>query len=344
MQAPEYTRETLQALIERFQRAKPGALKAMLGNDASILVEIFVNRNLDGWPFDGEDLEDVDFSGASLVGATFRGARLRGARFDRAWVERHCLYEALDWTTHVLTWQRPAEPSVLVPHRVGERFAEAPFAPELVMLPKAELDAVEGLDDEEAEALAEGRVAIAILPVTVAQIALYELRAKERGGAWSDDCVDCPCPLGDISPMDYASWLSRAVGGDYRVPSSGLWQYAASAGEPTNYPWGNDFEPNRAVTAEAARHRDWPAPVDSRLRPGEGRCNKWGLFDAVGNLRQVAREIDPDTGAEKLCLCGGSFRLGGGFAILDRRWYPESLASYSDVGLRVVRLFARQPR
>src|SRR5262249_27592100 len=97
----------IRALIDKIERAKPGHLKTMLGDDASVLAEIFVNRNLDEWVFDGQDLEDVDFSGASLLCSSFRGARLRGARFDRAWVERWRLYEAADWTQHVLDWRGP---------------------------------------------------------------------------------------------------------------------------------------------------------------------------------------------------------------------------------------------
>jgi formylglycine-generating enzyme required for sulfatase activity len=72
-------------------------------------------------------------------------------------------------------------------------------------------------------------------------------------------------PIVNVSWNDavaYCKWLSEKTGKDYRLPTEAEWEKAArwrpssigkgqGEGESLIYPWGNDFDPERANTAEA---------------------------------------------------------------------------------------------
>jgi formylglycine-generating enzyme required for sulfatase activity len=100
------------------------------------------------------DLRGFDFSGAKLHGCDFWGARIQGARFDAAEIGAAQIssppeYEqrkssqsgianlrgAVDWTAHVRSWLPPERPLSDRHLRPGAIFQDAPFAPEMVVVP-----------------------------------------------------------------------------------------------------------------------------------------------------------------------------------------------------------------
>lgn len=95
---------------------------------------------------------------------------------------------------------------------------------------------------------------------------------------------------------DYAAWLSRTSGHDYRLPSEAEWEYAARGGTATAYFWGDqrDLGCGHANGADQSLQRvmppSWPAVYgacdDGALFTapvGHYRPNGFGLYDMIGN-------------------------------------------------------------
>ena len=86
-------------------------------------------------------------------------------------------------------------------------------------------------------------------------------------------------PVGNVSADDakkFAAWRSQRDGVTYRLPTEEEWEYAARGGDQDNlYPWGNDWQNDRAVVSEA-----FPKAVGSFP---EGK-NRWGVQDLIGNV------------------------------------------------------------
>ena len=77
----------------------------------------------------------------------------------------------------------------------------------------------------------------------------------------------------------FAEWRSKRDGVTYRLPTEEEWEYAARNGDKDNlYPWGNTWEPDRAVTQEAGVDKEQPVGTYP-----EGR-NQWGVYDLIGNV------------------------------------------------------------
>ena len=95
--------------------------------------------------FSGSDLRGFDFTGARLIGCNFTGARIEGARFDQALIDevrparktrirphRSAGRERLG--KRLQNWKRAEKPA---PEHLppGAVFQDAPFAPEMVVIP-----------------------------------------------------------------------------------------------------------------------------------------------------------------------------------------------------------------
>ena len=112
-----------------------------------------------GVDFSGSDLRGFDFTGARLIGCNFEGAQIEGARFDQALIDevrpgkldpgRTNLRAAADWDEHVKSWKQPDKLALehLPP---GSVFQDAPFAPEMVVVPPGRF--MMGSKDGEGEA------------------------------------------------------------------------------------------------------------------------------------------------------------------------------------------------
>lgn len=124
-------------------------------------------------------------------------------------------------------------------------------------------------------------------------------------------------PVWTVRPADadaYARWLSARTGRRFRLPTEVEWEYAASGGEPRQYPWGEEFLPDHANTVEAGPLTTTPVGIYPAGR------SPFGVDDLGGNVEEfVADDYTPypggDTIADDLVRNGNSYRLarGGSF-------------------------------
>ncbi|MEM6488043.1 MAG: SUMF1/EgtB/PvdO family nonheme iron enzyme [Pseudomonadota bacterium] len=262
-------------------------------------------------PFDGADLSGFDFSGARLVGASFARALIAGARFDGAEVERRQLRAAADWDAHAAGWQPRSSAAgtawadAHLPD--GAVFSDAPFAPELVVIPPGRFDM--GADAAEAarfDVLAAysarerprhaaeiaHRFALGRYAVTMEEFDAFcaaSGRRKPRDQGFGRDRQ----PVIGVSHADaraYCDWLGARTGIAYRLPSEVEWEYACRAGTTTAF-WFGDTVSSAQATYDAGqraagslpgRTSRAPVAVDA---PGAA-ANPFGLVQMHGNVEE----------------------------------------------------------
>lgn len=118
---------------------------------------------------------------------------------------------------------------------------------------------------------------------------------------------DYPLAWLAVNDLDcYLGWASKKTGHVYRLPTGAEWEYAARAGAPSRFPWGNDPGYNNAAVdtwfdSGALKRRETVA-FDPRSRMGRDqeyfaveafRPNAWGLYDVIGNLPEVTSDTRP---------------------------------------------------
>ncbi|MCC6825507.1 MAG: SUMF1/EgtB/PvdO family nonheme iron enzyme [Acidobacteria bacterium] len=120
-------------------------------------------------------------------------------------------------------------------------------------------------------------------------------------------------PVAYVSYNDavaFAAWRSDRDGVTYRLPTEEEWEYAARNGAKDDlFPWGNTFDPNKAVMNVKNAE---PSAVDSKP---SGK-NVWGVVDLIGNVWEwtssepaayPGSELDIKKTAEKrMMIRGGS--------------------------------------
>jgi formylglycine-generating enzyme required for sulfatase activity len=93
---------------------------------------------------------------------------------------------------------------------------------------------------------------------------------------------------------DYAAWLSRRTGRNYRLPTEAEWEYAARAGSRTTYYWGDRVErskvnygPEKGFGSGLAVGGDrWVNTSPAGAFP----ANRFGLYDMSGNVLQMVED------------------------------------------------------
>ena len=89
-------------------------------------------------------------------------------------------------------------------------------------------------------------------------------------------------PVSNVSYEDavaFADWRTKRDGVTYRLPTEDEWEFAARNGDKDNlYPWGDTWDPARAVTQETGAVK--PETVGSHVQ-GD---NRWGVHDLMGNV------------------------------------------------------------
>ena len=144
----------------------------------------------------------------------------------------------------------------------------------------------------------------------------------------------------------YVSWLRRATGGAYRLPTEAEWEFAARAGAETRTIWGNSVRRDQA---------NWDG---DRTRPvGSFAPNGFGLNDMFGNVGEWVedcwhdsfRGAPSDGSAWVDSECSSRVWRGGSWASREarnlraaNRWGRGPDRSYVYVGFRIARTLDRE--
>jgi formylglycine-generating enzyme required for sulfatase activity len=236
-------------------------------------------------------------------------------------------------------------------------FHDAPFAPELIVIPAGEFvmgsteEEEGGFEDERPQhrvTIAQ-RFAIGRYPVTFAEYDLF-CEAVGRRQVSDQGWGRGRRPVINVSWLDahaYIRWLSQETGRAYRLPSEAEWEYACRAGTTARCSFGDVISPEHANY------------VHSRLgRTSEGgayRANPWGLHDMPGNVQEWVeddwhenyqgaptdgsawKDLGTSSNPRRCVLRGGSWNLdprGSRSAFRDGGPYDTS---GWDAGFRVAR-------
>ena len=100
--------------------------------------------------------------------------------------------------------------------------------------------------------------------------------------------------------VEYTQWLQQKTGLSIRLPSKIEWEYAASGGVATIYPWGESWDPNLANFGPDLK------------QVGSYTPNAFGLYDMCGNVREWTADqyYGPSDWADNILtmvLKGGDF-------------------------------------
>lgn len=220
--------------------------------------------------------------------------------------------------------------------------------PELALIPPGRFlmgssrDTVRFGELERCEAVISRPYAIGRHTVTAEEFALY---TRAAGLVWPDHLIQSEGrqPVINISSLDaqgYLDWLSDETGQRYRLPDEREWEYAARAGSPTDYCFGDRLgcgEANTASLMGAGRSgwRGWLpfcVPLHRVCEVGTYPANVWGLYEVHGNVWELTADawqgpLDPENSA----------------AGDPGRWIVTKGGSWFE-GVRDARFAARRPR
>ncbi len=179
-------------------------------------------------------------------------------------------------------------------------------------------------------------------PVTNEEFLAYVLATAptERPSAWGHGTFPLGAanqPVYTVSPgaaTRYCAWLAEVTGRRFRLPTEAEWEYAATGGDGRRYPWGAEWDPTRANTAEVGPLTTTPVGIHPH------GASPFGVLDLAGNVEElVADDYRPYPGAEAVdddltaihgasyrVARGGSFARHGDLARCARRhgWYPSA--------------------
>lgn len=128
----------------------------------------------------------------------------------------------------------------------------------------------------------------------------------------------------------YVDWLSNQSGNTYRLPSEVDWEYAARAGQESDYWWGDTVNTNKANCGWCGS--EWSNV--STAPAGRFARNQFGLFDTVGNVWEWALSANSDSGA---VVRGGAWNFAPRLARVSTRMEMDSEFRSNYIGFRVLR-------
>lgn len=304
----------------------------------------FSGCNLHGFDFTGARLLGCKFDGALIEGAQFDMAIIdRAARVDApsshpvTWdsslatvdstlvtadstfvtadsahltgalqpARRTRLSAAKDWAEHLAGWRKSVPPPSDAHLSVGAVFQDAPFAPEMVVIPPGEF--LMGSSPREpdpfeyegpqrrvriSQPIAVGRFAVSFDEWDFAQADKdwRRITGVEAGKGKDEGWGRGNRPMINVNWNDaraYVKWLQVKTGHPYRLLSEAEWEYAARAGTDTPFWWGYSITPEQANYdgshlyeggGEEGAYRGQTVPVDL-FAP-----NPFGLYQVHGNI------------------------------------------------------------
>jgi formylglycine-generating enzyme required for sulfatase activity len=252
-----------------------------------------------------------------------------------------------DRRVHEILWRMAGE---FYPDLIGSKTERPPGAPssrmdvQMVDIPGGTF--VMGLAGREANESPAHRVTLSPYRLSKYEITNAQFRAFQpehnppslNGQAFNGS--DQPAVyLSWRDAMAYCEWLSHKMGRHFRLPTEAEWEFAARAGVPTRYPWGNssDAACGFANVADKSALKIWPdwfsfvdcddnqavtAPV------GSYRPNAFGLHDMIGNVAEWCSDwYDPDYYARSTKVDPEGPATGAGPVIRGGNWStgPERL-------------------
>ncbi len=201
-----------------------------------------------------------------------------------------------------------------------------------------------GKDEPLAHPIHIGRAfALSVFELTLPEWAACELDGfcRKRPN-WSKDNPNPLIPATHLSYTDaeaYVAWLSARSGRRYRLPTEDEWEYAARAGAPTAFGFGDDISPSLANYDHSARYGDSPVlPYRGYPEAVPGYpANPFGLVQMEGNVWEWTSGCADGVGCKARVLRGGSFESTPGELRLANRFAISPDKVRDDVGLRVAR-------
>ncbi len=156
--------------------------------------------------------------------------------------------------------------------------------------------------------------------------------------------------------QEYVKWLSGKTGQRYRLPTEAEWEYAARAGTSADFNWGDgasheyaNYGTDECCAGLAMGTDRWvnTSPV------GSFGPNAWGIYDALGNVREWVEDCAHDAGyagapadgSAWTTGCDGDLRVyrGGSYSVFPflmrlpnrGRYAPD--VTFKNLGFRVAR-------
>jgi formylglycine-generating enzyme required for sulfatase activity len=309
--------------------------------------------NWSGVNFADCDLRGFDFSGSRLINCDFTGALIEGARFDLAVMNGTNLKNARDWGQYLREWKLAVQGLPDDSHLPVEAiFQDAPFGPEMVVIPSGKF-MMGSPEDEPERRKNEGpqREVTIFQEFAVGRYAVTfdEWDFSQSDSDWQEITGFIPRlpsdhkwgrgnrPVIDVSWGDakaYVKWLSAKMDRNYRLLSEAEWEYCCRAGTDTPYWWGSSitsshanyevrpFEPGSG--AGKWRNENQTVPVDM-FTP-----NTWHLYQMHGNVWEWVEDVWHE-GYERAPVDGSAVIVGDQFSHVVRggawHYFPKFLRS-----------------